>query len=205
VQVWFDTTRISEGSVVEIASSTDELIAEAALSGGTVPAPADDDVAELTVHLQAGNSEGRHELVVRCGEEEAMLPVHVRFRRASGFISNIITEDEDWESGSAIWDPSTGVVKVKVGRPEFKQAALQARRNGHEDPWKDPSYRQLVVESVREAALWEAAKRAAEVEWDELPAEDRKDGRSFHREAQVQFQELDYLLRAKLLKAFARS
>lgn len=205
IKIWFDATGIPPGTAVEVASATDELITRAVLSAGSVPAPADDDVSELTVKLQAGNSEGRHELTIRSAGHAAMLPVHVRFRRASGFISNIITEDEDWPSGSAIWDPSSGVVKVKVGRPEFKDAAAQARRNGHEDPWKDPSYRQLVVESVREAALWEAAKRAAEVEWDELPAEDRRDGRTFHREVQFQFQEFDYLLRAKLLKAFARS
>jgi hypothetical protein len=205
VKVWFDSAKVAAGSAVEIVSGSDDLIARAELSEGVVPEPAEDGVSELAVHLRGGNAEGRYELTVRSGEHEAMLPVHVRFRRASGFISNIIPEDQDWESGSAIWDPSTGVVKVKVGRPEFKQAAAQAKRNGHTDPWKDPSYRQLVVESVREAALWEAAKRAAEVEWDELPREDRSDGKSFHQVVQVQFQEFDYLLRAKLLKVFARS
>jgi hypothetical protein len=181
IGVWFDATAIAPGSAVEVASPTDEFITRATLSADSVPAPAADGVAELSVVLQAGNSEGRHELTVRSGEHLATLPVHVRFRRSSGFITNIIPEDEDWETGSAIWDPSSGVVKVKVGRPEFKDAAAQARRNGHEDPWKDPSYRQLVVESVREAALWEAAKRAAEEEWDELPAEDRRDWRRFER------------------------
>jgi hypothetical protein len=202
VEVWFDATKIPEGTLVEVVSGDDEYVTHATLSADSVPAPADDGVSELTVKLNGGNSEGRYELVVRGGGHEAMLPVHVRFRRASGFITNIIPEDEDWTLGSAIWDPSSGVVKVKVGRPEFKAAAAQARRNGHKDPWKDPSYRQLVVESVREAALWEAAKGRAEEEWDELPAEDRRDGRNFHREVQVQFQEFDHLLRAKLLKAF---
>jgi hypothetical protein len=58
-----------------------------------------------------------------------------------------------------------------------------------------------VVESVREAALWEAAKRNAEEEWDELPIEER-DFSSFQSEVQIQFQELDYKLRAKLLDVF---
>jgi hypothetical protein len=205
VKVLFDVAKIPEGSPVEVASSSDEYIRKVDLSAEAVPAPAADGISELTVKLQGGNSEGRYELVIRSGEHEAMLPVHVRFRRASGFITSIDPEDEDWILGSAIWDPSSGVVKVKVGRPEFKAAAAQARRNGHKDPWKDPSYRQLVVESVREAALWEAAKRRAEEEWDELPTEDRRDGRNFHREVQVQFQEFDHQLRAKLLKAFARS
>jgi hypothetical protein len=205
VKIWFDAAELPEGSPVEVTSAADEYITQATLSADSVPAPAPDGVSELTVKLKGGNSEGRHELTVRSGAHEATLPVHVRFPRASGFISNIIPEYEDWPSGSAIWDPSTGVVKVKVGRPEFKDAEAQARRNGNKDPWKDPLYRQLVVESVREAALWEAAKRRAEVEWDELSEEDRRDGRSFHNEVKFQFQELDYLLRAKLLKAFAQS
>lgn len=204
VKVWFDSNEIAEGAAVEIASPLDEYISAAEFSSGLVPAPASDGVAELTIKLKGGGSEGRYEFVVRSGEHTAMLPLHVRFRRASGFISNIILEDEDWPSGSAIWDPSSGVVTVKVGRPEFKQAAAQAARDGHGDPFKDPIYRQLVVESVREAALWEAAKRKAEIEWDELPLEDRRDGRSFQRETQFIFQEFDYKLRAKLHKAFAR-
>ena len=202
VKVWFDGEKVSPGTSIEIGSAPDEFITRSRLSADSVPAPAADGVAEVEVTLWAGESEGRYELVVRSGGHEAMLPVHVRFRRSSGFISNIVPEDEDWTLGSAIWNPSSGVVTVKVGRPEFKDAAAQARRNGHKDPWRDPSYRQLVVESVREAALWEAAKRAAEEEWDELPAEDRRDGRSFQREVQIQFQELDYKLRAKLLKVF---
>lgn len=204
IKVWFASDQIPPGSTVEVTSAPNEYISAAILSAETVPQPAADGVAELSIRVTGGISEGRYELWVRSGEHEAMLPVHVRFRRASGFISNIVLSDEDWPSGSAIWDPSSGVVSVKVGRPEFKQVALKAARDGHKDPFRDPLYRQLVVESVREAALWEAAKQKAEVEWDELPAEDRRDGRSFQRETQFIFQEFDYQLRAKLHKAFAR-
>jgi len=204
LKVWFASDRIPPGSSVEVTSSPNEYVSAAILSAATVPAPAADGVAELSIQVTGGNSEGRYELWVRSGEHEAMLPIHVRFRRASGFISNIVLADEDWPSGSAIWDPSSGVVSVKVGRPEFKQIAARAAQNGHKDPFTDPLYRQLVVESVREAALWEAAKQKAEIEWDELPAEDRRDGRSFQRETQFIFQEFDYKLRAKLHKAFTR-
>jgi hypothetical protein len=201
VKVWFDAAAIAAGSPVEVVSSTDEVVTQAILSAGSVPAAAADGVAELTVTLKGGNTEGRHELKVRSGSHEATLPVHVRFPRASGFISQIIPIDEDWESGSALWFPSTGEVKVYVGRPEFRDAEVRARRSGEEDPWKHPEYRQLVVESVREAALWEAAKRRAEVEWDEMPSADR-DAEGFHDRVKYEFFELDYLLRAKLIGAF---
>jgi hypothetical protein len=204
IKVWFASDLIPPGSPVEITSASNEYVSAATLSADQVPPPAADGVAELSVRVTGGSSEGRYELCIRSGEHKAMLPVHVRFRRASGFISSIVLADEDWPSGSAIWDPSSGVVSVKVGRPEFKQVALRAAQNGHKDPFKDPLYRQLVVESVREAALWEAAKQKAEVEWDELPAEDRRDGRTFQRETQFIFQEFDYKLRVKLHKAFAR-
>jgi hypothetical protein len=204
IKVWFAGDLIPPGSPVEITSTSNEYVSAATLSAEKVPPPAADGVAELSVRVTGGNSEGRYELCIRSGEHNAMLPVHVRFRRASGFISSIVLADEDWPSGSAIWDPSSGVVSVKVGRPEFKQVALRAAQNEHKDPFKDPLYRQLVVESVREAALWEAAKQKAEVEWDELPAEDRRDGRTFQRETQFIFQEFDYKLRVKLHKAFAR-
>jgi hypothetical protein len=205
IEVWFDASVLPEGTPVEVASSPDEFVKKAELSAGSVPAPAEDGVAELSVTLHAADSEGTHELLIRGGGHEAMLPVHVRYRRSSGFITNIVDEDVDWPSGSALWSPSSGVVTVKVGRPEFKDAARQAKRNGHDDPWKDPSYRQLVVESVREAALWEAAKRRAEEEWHDLPAEDRRITTKFHDEVHFQFQEWDYQLRAKLHKTFGRS
>ena len=47
----------------------------------------------------------------------AGLPVHVRFKRASGFIRDIKLTDTDWESGSARYFPATGVVEVYIGRP----------------------------------------------------------------------------------------
>jgi hypothetical protein len=205
VKVWFDAAKIPPGTPVTLASSPDEVIIGASLSRDVVPAPASDGVAELELTIKAGSSEGRHEVVVASEDWEATLPVHVRFPRASGFISQIIPENLDWEAGSALWDPSSGVVRVFIGRPEFKDAEARARRAGESDPWKHAEYRQLVVESVREAALWPAAARRAEVEWDELPAEDRRDGSAFHKTVQYEFQALDYLLRGKLLKAFAQS
>lgn len=205
VKVWFDAAKIAEGTAVTITTPPDEVVTQARLSGDTVPAPAADGVAELTLTVKAGNSEGRHEITVSSGGWTATLPAHVRFPRASGFISQIILDDQDWESGSALWDPSSGIVRVYVGRPEFKDAEARAKRGGESDASKHPEYRQLVVESVREAALWEAAKRRAEVEWDELPAEDRRDGSTFHDLVRSEFQGVDYLLRAKLHKAFAQA
>jgi hypothetical protein len=202
LKLWVDTAVIRPGSAVLITSPPDAYVNAATLSAQMVPDGDDDGVAELSMRVTGGGSEGRYELRVSCEGHETMLPLHVRFRRASGFISSIVLKDEDWEAGSAIWDPSSGVVTVKVGRPEFKAAAAKASREGHPTPMKAPLYRQLVVESIREAALWEAARKRAEIEWDEMPAEDRRDGRSFQRETQFVFQEFDYQLRAKLHKAF---
>jgi hypothetical protein len=62
-----------------------------------------------------------------------------------------------------------------------------------------------MVESVREAALRPAAERRAEVEWDDLPAEERHDKNAFHELVVTEFNELDYRLRAALLKAFVEA
>jgi len=202
VEVWFDVAKIPETTSVTVDTEPDEMVRSATLSGTHVPAPGSDGVAQLDLTLKAGNSEGRHEVKVSAGGWTSVLPIHVRFSRASGFISQIIPDERDWESGSAVWNPSTGVVTVYTGRPEFRDAAASAKADG-KDPWKHQLYRQLVVESVREAALWEAAQRRAEVEWDELSPEERRDGNAFHRLTKFQFQELDYALRAKLLKVFA--
>jgi hypothetical protein len=43
------------------------------------------------------------------------------------------------------------------------------------------------------------------VEWDEYSPDERRDGNAFHNLTKVQFQELDYALRAKLLKVFAEA
>ena len=203
IEIWFDTGRIPEGAIVTLLSNPDDIVHGVALSGVAVPKAGWDGIAQLDVEVKAGNSEGRHEFKVGAGGYVAALPVHVRFPRASGFISQIVPENTDWEAGSALWDPSTGVVRVFVGRPEFSDAAARAGRDGQKDEWKHPSYRQLVVESVREAALWPAALRRAEVEWDELPSEEREDADAFYRLVQTEFQELDYLLRSKLHKVFA--
>lgn len=203
VQVWFDSTEIAEGTTISLGFSADDVLSVATLSTETVPAPASDGIAQVALTLKGGNSEGRREVVVQAAGHEATLPVHVRFPRASGFISQIVTKDIDWEAGSAFWNPSTGVVDVFIGRPEFNDAAERAHRAGAKEAWKHPEYRQLIVESVREAALWEAAQRNAEIEWDEMSAEERGGRDSFHKQVQFEFQALDYLLRAKLLKAFA--
>lgn len=203
IEVWFDEKKIAVGTTVQLSSRPDEVLHAAALSGDSVPAPGRDGIAQLDLSLKTGNSEGRHELEVAAGGYSATLPIHVRFPRASGFISQIVAEETDWEAGSALWDPSTGVVRVFTGRPEFRGAATRANRDGQEDEWKHPVYRQLVVESVREAALWPASARRAEVEWDELPSEERQDANAFFRLVQTEFQELDYLLRSKLHEVFA--
>lgn len=204
VKVWFDSSKIPVGTSISIDSSPDDMITATTLSRTDVPEPGADGVAEVDLTIEAGGVEGRHEVVVSAGGYLATLPVHVRFPRASGFISQIIPEDIDWEAGSALWDPATGVVRVFGGRPEFTDAAAAAKRN-EMDEWKHPLYRQLVVESVREAALWPAAARRAEVEWDELPQDERQDTNGFYRLVQSSFQELDYLLRGKLLKVFVEA
>jgi hypothetical protein len=201
VEVWFDVAKIPEGSDVIVRSKRDKVIHAATLSGEQVPAPGADGIAELDLTLKAGNSEGRHEVTIIAEGWSATLPVHVRFPRASGFISNIIPKDADWPSGSALWNPSNGVVTVYIGRPEFKAIEARAKREGVK-PWEYPLYRELVVESVREAALWPAAANRAGVEWDELPREERQDGSAFHNLVRFVFQELDYALRQKLLDSF---
>jgi hypothetical protein len=202
IKVWFDGNLVPEGTAVEVQSAPDERVHSARLSSSSVPAPGADDIAELSLTIKAGGEDGRHEVLIAAGDYTAVLPVHVRFPRASGFITNIVLKDEDWEAGSALFDPSSGVVTVFIGRPEFKDAEARAQRQGYE-PSKEPLYRQLVVESVREAALRPAAERAAEVEWDDLPKEERRDNRyAFHELVITAFNELDYKLRAALLKSF---
>lgn len=204
VEVWFDAAAIAEGTPITLGFTPDEVVTAATLSSQSVPAPADDGVSQGMLTVKAGDSEGRHELLVRAGGHEAILPVHVRFPRASGFISQIVPRDIDWEAGSAIFYPSSGIVEVFVGRPEFQDAAARARRSGVKEPGKDPAYRQLMVESVREAALMEAAKRRAEVEWDEMSHEERGNRDSFLKAVLFEYQALDYQLRGKLLQVFAR-
>jgi len=201
VKVWFDGAVITEGAAVALDHEADEIVQGAALSSDAVPVPADDGIAELSLTIRAGNVEGRHEVTVKSSGYSVTLPVHVRYPRASGFISQIVPKDEDWEAGSALYDPATGVVTVFIGRPEFKDAETRARSK-KEEPWKFPLYRQLVVESVREAALTKAAERRAEVEWDDLSADERMERNRFHELVVTSFQELDYLLRSKLLKVF---
>jgi hypothetical protein len=205
VEVWFDTAAVAEGSPVAITTAADEIVTRATLSGDSVPVAAADGVAALTLTLEGGDSEGRHEVTVRSGEHTATLPVHVRFPRTSGFISQIVPDERDWTLGSALFEPKTGTVRVYIGRPEFKAVERRVSRDGLRGAWTHPEYRQLVVESVREAALWEAAKRKAEVEWDQMSPDERSDGDAFHGQVRYQFQELDYLLRVKLHKAFARA
>jgi len=204
VKVWCDSSKVPTGTHFSVTSAPDEIVTAATPSRNDVPEPGQDGVSEISLTIKAGGVEGRHEVTVHAGGYAAVLPVHVRFPRASGFISQIIPDETDWESGSAYWEPTTGVVRVYVGRPEFRDAAAAAQREGV-DAWRHPLYRQLVVESVREAALWPAAARRAEVEWDELPRDERQDTQSFHGLVRIQFQELDYLLRSKLLKVFVEA
>ena len=202
LEVWFDTAVIPAGEPVTVTRQKSAAVSAAVLSVDAVPVAAKDGIAagRLTVH--AGNAEGRVEITVSAGGYQDTLAVHVSFPRASGFISSITPVDQDIEAGSAMYDPSSGEVKVYVGRPEFVEAQARAKRDGDQDPWKNRSYRLLVVESVREAALWEAARRKALVELDEMSADERNDPEAFYEEARFAYQELDYLLRAKLISVF---
>lgn len=202
VKLWIDTDVIATGTPIEKVSVPDDVVKGITLSRKDVPSPSRDAIAEVNVTIGSGASEGRHELKVRSGGYEAILPVHVRYARASGFITQIIPVNEDWEQGSAFYNPATGQVSVYVGRPEFKDVEKRARREKVDDPWKFPLYRQLVVESIREAALLPAAERAAEVAWDDLSPEERKAHDAFHKQVSFEFNQLDYQLRAKLHQVF---
>lgn len=202
VDVWLDTEKIPVGTSVSMVSAPGDIIRTAALSASVVPKAPPHGVAQLSLTVQAGDTEGRHEVLVSAGTYSAALPVHVRFPRASGFISQIDPVDKDWESGSALYDPATGRVTVYVGRPEFVAAAKRARSDKVDDPFNYPLYRQLVVESVREAALRTAAERRAEVTWDELPYQERLERDAFSKLVIFEYQALDYKLRHLLLSAF---
>jgi len=202
IEVWFDCSKIATETPVKRISKTDDRVRVATLSGSAVPTPASDGIAELRISLTGGSQEGRHELTIQAGPYAGTLPVHVRFPRTSGFISSIVLDDQDWPSGSALYDAASGRVTVYVGRPEFRDAAQRASRAKVSDPMKFPLYRQLVVESIREAALRPAAERRAEVEWDDLTMEERTERDAFLRLVLTQYNELDYELRGVLLRAF---
>lgn len=187
-------------ATVELVHRDDAIVTEARLSDVTVP-----ESGELDLTIEAGSAEGRHALsvAVKVGDDEfvADMAVHVRFPRASGFISQIVPHEIDNPTGSALWDPATGVVTVFTGRREFKDAERSARLH-KADPWKFPPYRQLVVESVREAALGRAAERRAEVLWDDLSAAEQREPMRFHELVSNEFMALDYELRPKLHRTF---
>ena len=68
---------------------------------------------------------------------------------------------------------------------------------------KHPLYRQLIAESVLEAAGLQAAARSAEMEWDDLGPEDRQDPMTLHNMVLTHFYELHYKLRHSLHSAFS--
>ena len=201
IKLYFNTEKIPAGTEIELISEKDEIVREVKIAS-EVPHANEHGVAAVDVTVVALTAEGRHEVEVRAGGYIATLPVHVRYPRASGFISQIIFDESDWESGSAVYDPSTGRVTVYIGRPEFRSAALRAKRETDKDPLSHPLYRELVVESIREAALRPAAQRKAEVEWDDLPHEERQEREAFLNLVLTEYYALDYQLRAMLLDAF---
>jgi hypothetical protein len=201
VKLYFNTEKIPSGTPIELVSDRDEIVRDVKLAS-EVPNGNEHGTATVDVTIVAHTAEGRHEVDVRAGGYAATLPVHVRYPRASGFISQIVLDERDWPSGSALYDPATGRVTVFIGRPEFRSAALRAKRDSDKDPMKHPLYRELVVESIREAALRPAAQRKAEVEWDDLPYEERQERDAFLNLVLTEYYALDYQLRAVLLDAF---
>lgn len=201
VKLYINTTKIPVGTEIELVSEKDEIVREVK-GADAVPKPNEHGVAAVDLTVVAHSAEGRHEVEVRAGGYSAVLPVHVRYPRASGFISQITLDERDWPSGSALYDPATGRVTVFIGRPEFRSAALRAKKETNKEPMTHPLYRELVVESVREAALRPAAQRKAEVEWDDLPSEERQDRDAFLNLVLTEYYALDYQLRAVLLDAF---
>ncbi|MCL6537004.1 MAG: hypothetical protein K6T28_00165 [Acidothermus sp.] len=202
IKVWFDTAKIPVGTTVELEADRSGVLRGVRLSAFEVPEPPTHGIGELLLTIQADEAEGREEVTVRAGGYFVMLPVYVRFPRATGFIRDIVPVDEDWESGAALYDPQTGRVKVYVGRPEFVDVAKRASKDKIQDPFDYLPYRMLVVESVREAALRTAAERRAEVLFDELAYEERQEQDALSRLALTEYQALDYKLRRPLVDSF---
>jgi hypothetical protein len=195
---------ISPGTPIAVTSKAGQIVAAVKLDKEAVPDPDSDGISTVRVTVVAGSREGRREVEVASGGYAATLPVHVRFPRASGFISSIDPVDEDFESAAALYNPATGKVQVFIGRPEFKQAEARAYK-AKRPKFEDPLYQMLIVESVKEAALMPAAARNAEVAMDELDEAERKDPRRFHDEVLTEYASLEYKLRAALIDAYVEA
>jgi hypothetical protein len=202
IKIWFNTEDIPPGLPVELQTDGSPALRTASVSAAVVPQPSSRGVAQLILNVVANEVEGRAELTLKSGGYSVSLPVHVRFPRATGFIREIVPVEEDWESGAAFYDPQTGFVRVYVGRPEFVDVAQRAQREKIPDPFQYTPYKVLVVESVREAALRTAAERRAEVLFDDLPPDERRDKDAFSRLVLTEYQALDYRLRRALVDSF---
>jgi hypothetical protein len=201
VDLLVDPVMIVPNTPISVASKAGQIVAAVTLNKEAIPSPDADGFSTVKVKIVAGGSEGRREVEVAAGGYTATLPVHVRFPRASGFISSIDLTDDDYPSGAALYNPMSGKVEVFVGRPEFKQTEAKARK-AKRQRMEDPLYRLLIVESVKEAALMEAAQRNAEVAMDELTEAERKDPKRFHSEVLYEYAALAYRLRAALIDAY---
>ena len=195
---------ISPGTPIAVTSKAGQIVAAVKLDKEAVPDPDSDGISTVRVTVVAGSREGRREVEVASGGYAATLPVHVRFPRASGFISSIDPVDEDFESAAALYNPATGKVQVFIVRPDFKQAEARAYK-AKRPKFEDPLYQMLIVESVKEAARMPAAARNAEVAMDELDEAERKDPRRFHDEVLTEYASLEYKLRAALIDAYVEA
>lgn len=201
VDLLIDPTMISVGTPISVTSKTGQIVAAVKLGKEVVPNPDGDGISTVKVSVVAGSSDGRRVLEVAAGGYTAALPVHVRFPRASGFISRIELVNEDIPSSAALYYPFDGRVDVYTGRPEFKQAEAKARK-AKRQPMEDQRFRQLICESVMEAALIHAAQDKALIAMDELSESERKDPRRFHNEVLLEYGDMVYRLRAALIEAY---
>lgn len=204
VRVWVNATDIPPGTPISVQTDRAPALRAANLSAEVVPQPDISGISQLTLTIVTNEREGRGEVTVLAGGYAATLPIHARFPRATGFIRDIVPVDQDWESGAALYDPQTGLVKVFVGRPEFIELARLANHEKQAE-WQHTPYKLLVVESVREAALRTAAERLAEIAYDELSVEERQDRDAFDHLVTTEYQALDYRLRSLLINAFVLS
>lgn len=201
VSVWADARRLRPGQSVSVEVVGGGVTAKVMSPAALCPTTGQRGQLVAILMLEASGEEGRSEVRVTVGAEEAVVPVHVREERASGLITRVVSDDRDNESAAVTIDLLTGVARVFEGRPEF--ASLRsARRLKPDVASEDPVYAAMLASCVAEAAAAIHAKRATEMAMDDMPRAHREDAGLVMRTFDGLFQEALYQVRAAAIASY---
>ena len=196
IRALIDMERCPVGSDVEVILEDDTAGRATCV---TLLPPAKGPIQSLRIEIVGGDPRARSALLLRVGTNTAETELIIQSHRARGIFSELKPVEQDNPYMQARFNPSSGVVEVFTGRPEFASLLRAGERAmGRRYELDYPPYEVKEID----AALAEVYQFLARSDQARLPENQNISSQALQARVLIRVEELRYEWDAKLMKAF---